>query len=42
MLILLFYYQRHYVPVVNLSDKDNQELSKLLSKGFERSFYWNE
>ena len=25
-----------YVPVVILSDKDNQKLSKLLSKGFER------
>ena len=22
--------------------KDNQKLSKLLSKGFERSVYWNE
>ena len=26
-----------YVPVVTLSAKDNQKLSKLLSKGFERS-----
>ena len=25
-----------YVPVVTLSAKDNQELSKLLIKGFER------
>ena len=24
-----------YVPVVNLSARDNQKLSKLLSKGFE-------
>ena len=31
-----------YVPVVTLSAKDNQELSKLLSKGFERSVYWNQ
>ena len=31
-----------YVPVVTLSAKDNQKLSKLLSKGFERSMYWNE
>ena len=31
-----------YVPVVTLSAKDNQKLSKLVSKGFERSFYWNE
>ena len=31
-----------YAPVVTLSGKDNQKLSKLLSKGFERSVYWNE
>ena len=31
-----------YVPVVTLSARDNQKLSKLPSKGFERSFYWNE
>ena len=31
-----------YVPVINLSARDNQKLSKLLSKGFERSVYWNE
>ena len=31
-----------YVPVVILSARDNQKLSKLLSKGFERSVYWNE
>ena len=31
-----------YVPVVTLSARDNQELSKLLSKGFERSVYWIE
>ena len=31
-----------YVPVVILSAKDNQKLSKLLSIGFERSIYWNE
>ena len=31
-----------YVPVVSLSAIDNQKLSKLLSKGFERSVYWNE
>ena len=31
-----------YVPVFTLSAKDNQKLSKLLSKGFERSVYWNE
>ena len=31
-----------YVPVVTLSPKYIQKLSKLLSKGFERSVYWNE
>ena len=31
-----------YVPVVTLSARDNQKLSKLLSKRFERSIYWNE
>ena len=31
-----------YLPVVTLSAKDNQKLSKYLSKGFERSVYWNE
>ena len=33
---------KFYVPVVTLSAKDYQKLSKLLSKGFERSVYWNE
>ena len=31
-----------YVPIITLSARDNQKLSKLLSKGFERSAYWNE
>ena len=31
-----------YVPVVTLSARVNQKLIKLLSKGFERSVYWNE
>ena len=31
-----------YVPVVNFLARDNQKLSKLLSKGFKRSVYWNE
>ena len=30
-----------YVPVVNLSVKDNQKQSKLLSKGFEMSVFSN-
>ena len=39
-----FYYQSHkiYVTVVTLSARGNQKLSKLLSKGFEKSVYWNE
>ena len=31
-----------YVSVVTLSARDNQKLSKLLSKRFERSVCWNE
>ena len=31
-----------YVPVVTLSARQNKKLSKLLSKRFERSDYWNE
>ena len=31
-----------YMPVVTLSARGNQKLSKLLSKGSERSVYWNE
>ena len=31
-----------YAPAVTLSSKDNQKLSKLPSKGFVRSIYWNE
>ena len=31
-----------YVPVVTLSARKNQKLSKLLSKEFERSAYWHE
>ena len=31
-----------YVPVATLSVRDNQKLSKLLSKRFERSVSWNE
>ena len=30
-----------YVPVVTLKIEDNAKLSELLSKGFERSIYWN-
>ena len=31
-----------YVSVETLSAKNNKKLSKLHSKGFERSVYWNE
>ena len=31
-----------FVPVITLSAKVNQELSRLLTKGFEKSVYWNE
>ena len=31
-----------YVPLVTLSAKDNQKLSKLLRKGLKRLVYWNE
>ena len=30
-----------YVPIVTLSAEDNAKLSKLLSKGFKRTVYWN-
>ena len=43
MIIILFLQDtKLYVHVVTLSVTDNQKLSKLLSKGFERSAYWNE
>ena len=41
-IIFNFKYTKLYVPVVTLSARDNQKLPKLLSKGFERSVYWNE
>ena len=31
-----------YAPVVNLNTSDNLKLTKLLSKGFKRSVFWNE
>ena len=43
MLILIIFSllkaQKLYVLVVTLSARDNQKLSNLLSKGFERSVY---
>ena len=32
---------KRYVPVVTLLAEDNAKLSKLLSRGFKRSVYWN-
>ena len=32
---------KSYVPVVTLLARDNQNLSKLLSKRFQRPIYWN-
>ena len=31
-----------YIPIVTLKTEDNTKLSKLLSEGFKRPFYWNE
>ena len=31
-----------YIPVVTLNTENNNELSELLSKGFERAVVWNE
>ena len=33
---------KSYVPVETLTAKDNQKLSNLVSKRFQRSVYWNE
>ena len=33
--------KKFYDPVVTLSTKNKQKLSKILCKGFERSIYWN-
>ena len=41
-IIFTIKYTKLYVPVVTLSARDNKKLTKLLSKGFERSVYWNE
>ena len=38
-IIFIFKETKLYVPVVTLSAGDNQKLSKLISKGFERSVY---
>ena len=45
ILIILFLPSKKsklFVAVVILSAKDNQKVSKLLSKEFQRLVYWNE
>ena len=45
ILILLFFFIKDtklFVPVVTLSAKDKQKLSKFHSKELERSVYWSE
>ena len=37
--IFIFKDTNLYLPIITLSAKDKQKLSKLLSKGFERSVY---
>ena len=39
---IIFTIKDAIVPVVTLSARSNQKLSKLLGKGLERSVYWNE
>ena len=41
-IIFTIKYTKPYVPVVTLSLKDNQKLSKFFIKRFERSVDWNE
>ena len=40
-IIFTFKGTKLYAPVTTLWAKNNQKLFKLLSKGFERSDYWN-
>ena len=40
--ILIMKDTKLYVSVLTLSAKNNQKLSKLFRKGFERLGYWNE
>ena len=46
MLIIIIFFllskKQLYVPAITFSARDSQKLSKLFSKEFERSFYWNE
>ena len=35
----IIFFTKLYVPVVTLSARNNKKLSKLLSRGFERSVY---
>ena len=42
IILFLLSKTQFYVPVVTLSARDNQKLSKFLGKGFEKSVYCNE
>ena len=33
---------KFYVPIVTLSTKDNNNLTKQLNEGFKRTIYWNQ
>ena len=41
-IIFTIKYTKLYVPAATLSTRDNQKLSKLFSKIFEKSVFWNE
>ena len=41
-IIFIIKVKKLYGPAVTLSAREKQKLSKLLSKEFERSVYWNE
>ena len=41
-IVFTFKDRKLYVLVVNLSTKDNQKFSKISSKGFKKSVYWNQ
>ena len=41
VILFLLLKTQSYIPLVTLSVKDDQKVSKLLSKIFERLVYWN-
>lgn len=42
VILFLLLKTQSYIPLVTLSVKDDQKVSKLLRKIFERLVYWNE